>query len=119
MPTILVADDDPLHREFLAILFRSAGYDVTLATDGAELVALATDAPPALILTDLAMPHMDGLAAIRQLRADARTAPLPILAMSARADLADDALAAGATAFFLKPFSLDALLAQVASLVAI
>jgi two-component system, OmpR family, response regulator MprA len=112
--TILVADDDALLRQLLDTALRGAGYTVALAADGAELVRMAWDAPPALVLTDMAMPLFDGLDAIRLLRADPRTAAVPILAMSARLSLADAALTAGADAFLAKPFTLDDLLTQIA-----
>lgn len=112
--TILVADDNDLMRTLLDTLLRSAGYQVTLARDGEELVRLAFAQPPALVLTDLEMPLVDGCDAIRQLRADARTAALPLLAMSARDDTAALALDAGADDFITKPFSLAWLLSLVA-----
>lgn len=111
--TILVAEDyDPIRR-LLDQLLRSAGYDVLLAANGEELVRLALGRRPDLVLTDLEMPLLDGYDAIRQLRADARTAATPLLAMSGRDDIAGLALDAGADDFVVKPFSLDWLLALV------
>lgn len=114
--TILVADDDELIRRLLKFVLAGAGYDVQLASDGDELVQLARTATPTLILTDLSMPVLDGVAAIRQLRDEERTASVPIIALSACFDLEHDARDAGATAFLLKPFSLDDLLARIAAL---
>jgi CheY-like chemotaxis protein len=114
-PTLLVADDDPLLRRLLDTLLTRAGYRTILAADGAELITLALPAPPDLILTDLSMPVLDGLAAMRQLRADPRTRTVPILAQSACPLLGAQAVTAGASAFMLKPFPLDDLLALVAS----
>lgn len=111
--TILVAEDyDPI-RHLLDQLLRSAGYDVVLAANGEELVRLAFGRRPDLVLTDLEMPLLDGYDAIRQLRADARTAATPLLAMSGRDDNAGLAFDAGADDFVVKPFSLDWLLTLV------
>jgi len=113
-PTILVAEDNDLVRHLLDQLLRSAGYQVLLAADGEELLRLALAARPDLVLTDLEMPLLDGIDAIRRLRADARTTALPLLAMSARDDNAGLALDAGADDFVVKPFSITWLLNLVA-----
>lgn len=112
--TILVAEDyDPIRR-LLDQLLRNAGYDVLLAANGEELVRLAFGRSPDLVLTDLEVPLLDGYDAIRQLRADARTAATPpLLAMSSRDDIASLALDAGADDFVVKPFALDWLLTLV------
>jgi DNA-binding response OmpR family regulator len=112
--TILVADDDELLRLLAERLLISEGYHVILAADGEELVRLALAAPPDLVITDLELPVLDGLAAIRRLRAEVRIATVPILALNANADYASRALAAGADNFLAKPYRLDDLLARVA-----
>jgi CheY-like chemotaxis protein len=114
--TIIVADDDPLLRQLLDTFLRSFDYQITLAADGEELVRLALHAPPALVITDLAMPVLDGPAAIRRLRHEECTLGVPIIAISAQMDGDELAFSAGADAFLLKPFSLDALLTAVLSL---
>ncbi|NWG19127.1 MAG: response regulator [Chloroflexi bacterium] len=113
-PTTLVADDHDLIRDLIDRVLRGAGYEVLLATNGEELLTLTSDRRPDLVLTDLEMPLLDGYDALRQLRADARTTAVPLLAMSGRDDCAHLALAAGADAFLTKPFSLDWLLTLVA-----
>jgi len=80
---VLVADDDADVRRLLARHLREAGYDVVEAADGAEAVALARQAPPGLVLMDLRMPTMDGLAALRELRAEPTTRDLPVIMMTA------------------------------------
>lgn len=112
--TILVADDHDLIRDLIDRVLRGAGYEVLLAANGAELLALAAERRPDLVLTDLEMPVMNGLTAIRQLRATTHTSALPLLAMSGRDDCAHLALDAGADAFVSKPFALDWLLTLVA-----
>src|ERR1044071_6362192 len=81
---VLIADDDPYIRQLLELALSEAGYEVTSAIDGYELVRLAQDRPPSLILVDQAMPRMDGYEAIRQLRNDTRTAHVPMLILTAR-----------------------------------
>src|SRR5689334_21975296 len=76
---ILIADDDPYIRQLLELALSEDGYEVVSASDGHELVRLAQDRAPSLILVDLAMPRMDGYEAIRQLRNDTRTAHVPML----------------------------------------
>jgi DNA-binding response OmpR family regulator len=116
--TILVADDNRLYAALLETLLQSADYHVTLVADGTALLASVRDAPPDLIVTDLAMPLLDGIDAIEQLRTRSETATIPIIAISARADLEAPARAAGADTFLLKPFPLDELLARIAALLA-
>ena len=82
---VLVADDNADMREYLARLLRSAGYRVTTVTDGqAALDAVRSDAPD-LVISDVMMPRLDGLGLVAALRADARTAAVPVLLLSARA----------------------------------
>src|SRR5262249_26419368 len=80
----LVPDADPYIRQLLELALSENGYQVMSAIDGHELVRLAQDHTPSLILVDLAMPRMDGYEAIRQLRNDTRTAHVPMLILTAR-----------------------------------
>src|SRR5215213_8694049 len=86
---ILIADDDPYIRQLLELALSENGYEVVSAIDGHELVRLAQDRVPSLILVDLAMPRMDGYEAIRQLRNDTRTAHVPMLILTARTGTKD------------------------------
>jgi CheY-like chemotaxis protein len=110
---ILVADDNAVIRKLLERLFRQAGYQVELAINGEELIQKALAQRPALVLTDLEMPVVDGSEAIRQLRNDARTANIPMLLFSARQDGAPLAQAAGADEFITKPFTNQDLLSRI------
>ena len=114
---ILIADDDPYIRQMLELALSENGYEVTSAIDGHELVRLAQDRPPSLILVDLAMPRMDGYEAIRQLRNDTRTAHVPMLILTARTDAKAvvTGFETGADDYIAKPFDIMELLARVKS----
>jgi CheY-like chemotaxis protein len=112
---ILVADDNAFIRNLLERLIRQAGYRVEIATNGEELIRKALAQRPALVLTDLEMPVVDGTQAIRLLRSDARTASVPMLLFSAREDGAPLARAAGADEFIAKPFTNKDLLSRITS----
>jgi signal transduction histidine kinase/FixJ family two-component response regulator len=114
---VLVADDNADMREYLARLLRTAGYQVTTVTDGqAALDAVRADAPD-LVISDVMMPRLDGLGLVAALRADARTAAVPALLLSARAgqEASIEGLQAGADDYLVKPFSAVELLARVRS----
>lgn len=104
--TILVVDDEPDQREIYRAVLRHAGYDVLEATDALEGVRIAMACLPDLILLDIALPLVDGWEAARMLKRDARTASIPICAISARV-LSDhqrgDVRAAGFECYLLKP----------------
>jgi CheY-like chemotaxis protein len=79
---ILIVDDEVDVTGILTLLLDLHGFEVTCASNGQEGLASALEAPPDLVLTDLMMPLMDGLELARALRADSRTAGLPIILMS-------------------------------------
>jgi two-component system KDP operon response regulator KdpE len=111
-PVVLVVDDDPGIRESLCGELRAGGYDAIAAPDGrAGLAAFRVNLPD-LLLTDLAMPGMDGFGLIAEVRRFSRT---PILVISVRGGDADKvrALDLGADDFVTKPFSIPELLARV------
>ena len=114
---VLVADDNADMRDYLARLLRSAGFRVTTVTDGqAALDAIRAGAPD-LVISDVMMPRLDGLGLVAALRADARTAAVPVLLLSARAgqEASVEGLRAGADDYLVKPFSAVELLARVRS----
>jgi CheY-like chemotaxis protein len=109
---ILLVDDDPLFRKPAALVLRNAGYAVDCAASGEEALRTLESIQPELILLDLIMPGMGGLAALRLLRADQRWAAMPVVVLSASAEGPEgtEALKLGAKACLLKgAFSLKEL----------
>jgi two-component system, cell cycle response regulator DivK len=113
---ILVVEDNALNLELVREILTDEGYEVLEAADGAAGVAIATSERPALILMDLQLPELDGLEAVRILRADPRLADIPILAVTAHAMKGDDekARAAGCDGFITKPIQVRDFAAKVA-----
>ena len=115
MTRILVVEDEPAIAELLAINLRHAGYEVALAADAVQAQAAVDRALPDLVLLDWMLPGQSGLALARLWRGDARTRPLPIIMLTARAEEADKlaGLDGGVDDYVTKPFSPKELLARV------
>ena len=96
------------------------GYDVLVAADGAQGVAVAAAERPDLILMDLNLPVVDGWEATRRIKADAETRNIPIIALTAHAMAGDreKALAAGCDEFDTKPIDLERLLGKIRAVLA-
>lgn len=116
--TILVVEDNLLNFKLAAAVLEHAGYRVLHATDGGEGVAIARRQRPDLILMDIQLPGLDGLAATRLLKSDRKTSRIPVIAMTAFAMTGDGERmrAAGCDRYIAKPFSYKELLAQVDAL---
>ena len=114
--TVLVVDDNADMSAYLTRLLAPL-YRVRVAADGAAALDSALDEPPDAVITDVMMPRLDGFGLLAALRADARTATLPVIMLSARAGpaAAVDGLAAGADEYLVKPFTAAELLARVRS----
>ena len=111
---IAVADDEPDMRDFFVKVLRHLGHEVVaVAANGAELVELCREAKPALIITDIAMPAMDGLEAVRQI---CREQPLPVILVSGHHDdeLIQRALHEQVLAYLVKPITRDQLQPAIA-----
>lgn len=119
-PTILVAEDSPVQATLLRRVLSKAGFDVTLASDGAEALRIARDTPPDLIISDVVMPAMNGLELCQALRAfdDVPRVPVLLLTSLARADDILSGLAAGADDYLIKPYDDARLLAKVTRMLA-
>jgi signal transduction histidine kinase/CheY-like chemotaxis protein len=89
-PTVLAIDDDPLAIELLRAVLGAEGYAVLAAAGGEEGLELAQREVPALVILDLLMPEVDGFAAVERLRADPRTATIPIVILTAKTMAAED-----------------------------
>ncbi|MET3810647.1 response regulator [Arthrobacter sp. UYEF3] len=115
MTGVLVVDDDPYLLRALRITLRAHGYDVTVAEDGRAALLAAARTPPSLVILDLGLPDMDGVAVLATLRSWSQ---VPVLVLSARHGSADkvQALDAGADDYITKPFGLDELLARLRAL---
>lgn len=114
MDRILIVDDDPAIRNLLVELLTDEGYQTLEAVNGLEAVALAQGAVPDLILMDLMLPVLDGAVATQTLKGAAETGGIPIIAMSAGANLRLHADTLPADGVLAKPFDLDELLAEIA-----
>lgn len=102
---ILLADDNDVNRRALATYLRSHGFDVVEALNGEEAVGMASSRNPALILMDMQMPTMDGLAATLKIKADPVTSKIPIFALTSLAMSGDreKCMEAGAVVYLNKP----------------
>ena len=103
--TVLLVDDLPDSREMYAFFLRAAGYAVHEAADGGDALEMALEFRPDVIVMDLSLPSMDGWTAIATLSANAETAGIPVVVLSAHTFPADEQRAreAGAAAFLAKP----------------
>jgi len=117
---ILVVDDDPEIVNLFAYALRRAGYQVEGVLDGRAALERARQVPPDLILLDVMMPGIDGYEVARQLRAEAATAAIPIVMLTARALIADqvEGLQAGANSYLVKPVTPSVLVNRVKEILA-
>ena len=117
-PRILLAEDNEANMHTIGGYLEDKGYALHYATNGLTAVKLAREIRPALILMDIQMPVMDGLAAIKEIRADSALKDIPIVALTALAMPGDRerCLAVGANDYLSKPVSLKTLMALVTKL---
>ena len=111
-PRILVVDDEPQLTRVLRTGLKSRGYDVRAAADGLAGFETFSDWHPDLVITDLAMPNVDGLELCRKLRAISQV-PIIVLSVKGEEKTKVEALDLGADDFVTKPFGIDELLARV------
>jgi diguanylate cyclase (GGDEF)-like protein len=113
--SVLVVDDDPDVARFVEVNLRSAGYEVTVASNGEEALERAVEIRPDLILLDVMMPKLDGFEVAQRLRRDPRTSSSSIIMLTAKALSSDKVLglSSGADDYIIKPFDPVELLARV------
>jgi len=118
LQTIMVVEDFEDNRFMMRRLLEMSGYQVLEAINGEEAVEIAKRERPHLILMDLSLPLLDGLAATRRIRQEAELRDVPIVAVSAHdtADFHADALAAGCNDYVTKPIDFDQLEALLGKL---
>jgi CheY-like chemotaxis protein len=120
MVKILYVEDNEDNLYMLSNRLTRRGYEVVLARNGEQGIAMAATEAPALILMDLSLPVMDGWEATRRLKAEALTRNIPVIALSAHAMAGDreKAIAAGCDDYDTKPVELPRLLEKIATLLA-
>ena len=107
MEKILVVDDEPGLRDVLSIMLKRAGYAVTMATDGEEAIELLNKEIFDLVITDLKMPKVDGMAVLRAVKSTSPETVVLIITAFASADSAVEAMKQGAYDYLTKPFQVD------------
>jgi len=115
---ILVVEDNDMNMQLVEFLLEENGYRIVKATSGEEALAITRDGPgaaPDLILMDIHLPGMDGLSVVRAIKSDARTARIPILALTAHAMRGDKDrfLEAGCDGYISKPIDVKTFIASI------
>ena len=115
MASILAVDDSASMRQMVSFTLKGAGYEVVEASDGEDALGKARGKPVNLVLTDVNMPRMDGIALIRELRklSSYKFTPILMLTTESAADKKAEGKSAGATGWIVKPFNPDQLLATI------
>ena len=115
---ILLVEDNEMNRDMLSRRLVRKGHEVVIAVDGEQGVAMAASESPDIVLMDMSLPVIDGWEATRRIKADAATAAIPVIALTAHAMASDreKALAAGCDDYDTKPVELDRLLGKIAAL---
>jgi len=114
--TVLIAEDNPDLRKFIRETLRD--YRILEAADGAEALVLACENPPDIVISDVMMPGMDGLALCKRLKEDERTSHIPVILLTSKAGLESrvEGLETGADDYIAKPFSTLELQARLRNL---
>jgi len=117
MARVLIIEDHPANMKLATFLLKNAGHEVLAAVDAETGLTMARAEQPDLILMDIQLPGMDGLEATRQLKQDASTRAIPVIALTALAMKGDEERirAAGCDGYIAKPMRYQAFLATVAA----
>lgn len=118
MPKLLLIEDNEMNRDMLSRRLVRRGFDVVMAVDGAQGVAMAASELPDLILMDITLPVMNGWDATKAIKGDEKTRNIPVIALTALAMVGDreQALAAGCDDYDTKPVELPRLLEKIETL---
>ena len=118
MTKILLVEDNEMNRDMLSRRLVKRGYEVVIAVEGEQGVALARTDSPDLVLMDMSLPVLDGWEATRRLKSDPATRQIPIIALTAHAMAGDreKAREAGCDDFDTKPVELPRLLSKIEGL---
>jgi two-component system OmpR family response regulator len=111
---VLVIDDEQISREGVGEVLEEDGYEVMLAVDGQEAIALLSSFRPDLILTDLRMPRLDGFGVLNHVKDLSPTTPVLIFTADTTIDAQRTAKRLGAQGYINKPLNFDDMLAQIA-----
>jgi two-component system, cell cycle response regulator DivK len=119
MRRILLVEDNEINRDMLARRLRRRGFEVSIAGDGREGIALTRELQPNLILMDMSLPVQDGWSATRVLKEDPNTSHIPVVALTAHSIFYDEARVrqAGCDAYETKPVELEKLLETIERLI--
>ena len=115
MPKILLIEDNEMNRDMLSRRLERKGFQVLMAVDGAQGIAMAKVESPDLILMDMSLPVLDGWEATKQLKAASETQRIPVIGLSAHAMAGDreTAIAAGCDDYDTKPVEFPRLLGKI------
>jgi len=118
MHRILIADDEPHMLKFIEFTLRRGNYEILKASNGEEALEVASTQKPNVIVLDVLMPGMDGVTALKKLKADDALKHIPVILLTARGYTLDpeEAKRAGASCYLTKPFSPSELLGHVKEL---
>ncbi|KWT85144.1 sigma-54-dependent Fis family transcriptional regulator [Candidatus Magnetominusculus xianensis] len=116
MKPILVVDDDPQMRDALKEAIQRLGFEATVAENGQDGLAKMANTPFALIITDMKMPRMDGLAFLKEVRRRVGNLPVLVITGYGTVENAVDSMKEGATDYLMKPFSFDKLGSKISSI---
>ena len=119
MTRLLIVEDNEMNRDMLSRRLKRKGYDIEVAVDGQQGVDMAASMMPDVVLMDMSLPVKDGWTATRELKADAATASLKIIALTAHAMDGDrqKAMEAGCDDYDTKPINLKRLLEKIEALI--
>jgi CheY-like chemotaxis protein len=113
LPVVMVVDDQESYTDMMSRVLIEYGLQVFIANDANQAFGLLDSVTPDLILLDVMMPGVDGIAFLRRLRADPRLGIVPVLLVTAYLDTLERGIAAGAQGYLTKPFSAQQLRAAI------